>query len=199
VSPSVPVPQALPCAVFVVAAMSLAGIAHALWLRSSVSKRLATPVDLNLRFRGRRLFGPNKMWRGFAIMPPAAAIAFWGAGMLRSEVPTWLSQGMWNIAPGEYAALGLTCGLAFMLAELPNSFIKRQLDIAPGMAPRNHVLAAVFFLLDRLDSVLGVLIALSALLPVSAAIWAWVLLLGPSIHWLFSLWLYRLRVKARPL
>lgn len=192
-------PQALPCAVFLVATMSLAGVLHALWLRSKISLRLDGPVDLRLRLRDRRLFGPNKMWRGFAVMPPATALAFWAAGSLRPDLPEWLSAGMWEISSARYAALGLACGFAFMLAELPNSFIKRQLDVAPGMAPRGRGLAALFFLLDRVDSVLGVLLVLTAVLPITPGTWAWVLLLGPGIHWLFSLWLYRLKVKARPL
>jgi hypothetical protein len=192
-------PQALPCAVFIVATMSLAGIAHALWLRSDVSRRLHAPIDFRRTFRGRRILGPNKMWRGFVVMPPACAIAFWLAGSLRPGFPAWLASGMWELAPMQYAVLGLACGLAFMLAELPNSFIKRQLDVAPGMAPREPGLAAVFFLLDRLDSVLGVLIVLTVLMPVSAETWAWVLLFGPGMHWLFSVWLYRLKIKARPI
>lgn len=192
-------PQALPCALFLVATMSLAGVAHALWLRSKTSLLLDGPVDFHLRVRGRRLFGPNKMWRGFAVMPLATALAFWAAGSLRPDLPEWLSKGMWEISPARYAALGLACGFAFMLAELPNSFFKRQLNIAPGMAPRGRGLAALFFLFDRVDSVLGVLIVLTALLPITPSTWAWVLLLGPGIHWLFSLWLYYLKVKVRPL
>lgn len=192
-------PQALPCAVFLVATMSAAGIAHALWLRSKLSLRLNGPVDLHLELRGRRIFGPNKMWRGFAMMPPAAAIAFWALGSLRPGLPAWLASGMWDISGAQYAAVGLACGFAFMLAELPNSFVKRQLDVAPGMAARGRALAIVFFVLDRVDSVLGVLVALTVMLPVAPGTWAWVLLLGPGTHWLFSLWLYYLDVKARPL
>lgn len=198
-SAALAVPQALPCAVFLVAAMSLAGIAHAGWLRSQLSLSLSGPVDLHMTWRGRRLFGPNKMWRGFIVMPPAAAVVFGTAGWLRPALPAWFSAGMWDLAPLEYAGLGFVSGLAFMLAELPNSFVKRQLDVAPGMAPRDRTLAAIFFLVDRVDSVLGVLVVVTWLLPVAAATWAWVLLLGPGIHWLFSVWLYRLKVKARPL
>ena len=192
-------PQALPCAVFLVATMSAAGIAHALWLRSKLSLRLSGPVDLHLELRGRRIFGPNKMWRGFAVMPLAAAVAFWAVGSLRPGLPAWLASGMWDLPGAQYAAVGLACGFAFMLAELPNSFLKRQLDVAPGMAARGRGLAAVFFVLDRVDSVLGVLIVLTAMLPVAPGTWAWVLALGPGTHWLFSLWLYTLDVKARPL
>ena len=183
---------------FIVATMSLAGVAHALWMRSKLSLRFGGPVDFDIRLRGRRIFGPNKMWRGFVVMPPAAGLAFCAVGSLRPDLPAWFAGGMWALSPLQYAALGFACGFAFMLAELPNSFVKRQLNVAPGLAPHDLALAAVFFIVDRVDSVLGVLIVLTAALPIVPATWAWMLLLGPGIHWLFSLWLYRLKVKARP-
>ena len=99
----------------------------------------------------------------------------------------------------QYALLGLACGLAFMLAELPNSFVKRQLGIGPGLPASRPLLRAVFFVVDRCDSVLGVLIAASLLVPLPAATWYWVLLLGPCVHAVFSVMLHRLGVKARAL
>jgi CDP-2,3-bis-(O-geranylgeranyl)-sn-glycerol synthase len=54
-------------------------------------------------------------------------------------------------------------------------------------------------LLDRFDSVLGVLIVLSLLVPVPASTWVWVLLIGPGVHAIFSILLHRLGVKARAL
>lgn len=192
-------PHALPCAVFLVAAMALAGIPHALWLRSSLSERLRVPVDFGLRFRGRPVFGGNKTWRGFAVMPLSAAVSFWALAEVRDVLPAWLAAGMWDLPPMQYALLGLTCGFAFMLAELPNSFLKRRLGIAPGMAPRQPGLAATCLIIDRIDSVLGVLLAVTLLVPVTFATWVWVLLLGPGVHALFSIWLHRLGVKERAL
>jgi CDP-2,3-bis-(O-geranylgeranyl)-sn-glycerol synthase len=86
-----------------------------------------------------------------------------------------------------------------MAAELLNSFAKRQLGVAPGMAPRNRGLAAAFFIVDRVDSVLGVLLVLTLMAPVPPRTWFWVLSFGPGVHWLFSAWMYRLKVKARAL
>src|SRR6267143_762118 len=135
----------------------------------------------------------------FVIMPPAAALSFWTLRLLHDSLPAWIGAGMWDLSAERYAFLGFTSGLAFMVAELPNSFLKRQLGVAPGMAPRGRGLAAVFFIVDRVDSVLGVLLALTLMVPVPVQTWVWVLLLGPGVHWLFSAWLYRLKVKARSL
>jgi CDP-2,3-bis-(O-geranylgeranyl)-sn-glycerol synthase len=192
-------PQALPCAIFIIVAMSLAGLAHVLWLRSSLSARFRAPVDFNLTLGGRPVLGSNKMWRGFVVMPPAAALSFWILGSLHDSLPAWIEAGMWRLSPERYALLGFASGLAFMAAELPNSFAKRQLGVAPGMAPRNRGLAAAFFIVDRVDSVLGVLLVLTLMAPVPPRTWFWVLLFGPGVHWLFSAWMYRLKVKARAL
>jgi len=114
-------------------------------------------------------------------------------------LPDWLAAGLWELTPGRYALLGLVAGLAFMLAELPNSFLKRQLGIPPGAIPRQRRGRVICMLLDRLDSVLGVLIVVSLLVPVTLATWVWLLLMGPGVHALFSTLLHRAGVKARAL
>lgn len=196
-SPAAPAPFA--AALFLLLAMSAAGGVHVLWLRSAAARRLTQPVDGGLTVRGRRLFGPNKMLRGFVAMPLASSLFFALFGSLREALPAWLADGLWRMPTPQYAVFGGACGLAFMLAELPNSFIKRQLGVAPGLPPSHPSLRAVFFVVDRCDSVLGVLIAASLLVPLPAATWGWVLLLGPVVHAIFSVALHRLGVKARAL
>jgi hypothetical protein len=56
----------------------------------------------------------------------------------------------------------------------------------------------VTFVVDRLDSVIGALIAISVATPTPWRTWIYVMLVGPAIHLAFSLLLYRLGVKARP-
>jgi hypothetical protein len=104
---------------------------------------------------------------------------------------------LWPLSMGGFAALGAWAGLGFMLGELPNSFVKRQLDIAPGRAPRGSLAMVVCFVADRVDSILGMLVALSVVVPTPPLMWLYVLLIGPGIHLAFSALLYRLGVKAR--
>ncbi len=80
---------------------------------------------------------------------------------------------------------------------LPNSLVKRQLNIAPGDAPRGRVRTAVQFIIDRLDSGIGMLAAVSLAVHAPAMVWLYVLLFGPAIPWSFSLVLFRLGVKQR--
>jgi CDP-2,3-bis-(O-geranylgeranyl)-sn-glycerol synthase len=94
-------------------------------------------------------------------------------------------------------ALGLAAGLGFMAGELPNSFLKRQLDIAPGEAARGTIAGPVFFALDRVDSLLGMLLALAAVAPVPPWTLAIILAVGPLLHGAFSVLTFRLGGKAR--
>ena len=192
-------PDGFASAAWLVAALSVAGAAHVLWLRSAWARRFSQPLDGGATFRGRRVFGANKQVRGLMMMPLASALAFAVLGGARDLYPEWLARGLWDLPPAMYAALGFACGLAFMLAELPNSFLKRQLDVAPGAAPQGGGLRPLCFVIDRCDSTVGVLVVLTLLVPVSAATWLWALLLGPVSHAAFSTWLYRERLKARPL
>ena len=194
-----PAPEPLGAALFLVLAMSMAGVVHVFWLKSRWSLYWQQPLDGNLHWRGRRLFGPHKMLRGLMVLPLAAALTFLLFSWLRPYLPELIEQGMWPLSPAHYAALGFVCGLAFMLAELPNSFLKRQLDIGAGQAAHHPLLRRVFLLTDRCDSELGVLLVVSLLLPVTVATWGWTLLLGAGLHAGFSYLLYVLGVKGRVL
>lgn len=192
-------PEALAKAVFLLIAMSAAGVAHVLWLRTALSRRLGWPVDFGQSFRGRRLFGDNKRVCGFMVLPPVAALSFMLLSLARPFLPTTYGDALWPLSVPEYAALGFLAGFAFMAAELPNSFFKRQLDIPPGQAPERPALRLLVLAIDRLDSVVGVLIAVSLLVPVPAATWFWVLLGGPVVHAAFSVAMHGLGIKARAL
>jgi len=184
------------CAAFLLAAFTLAGFFQTAWLAMPASQRFAVPIDGGLKLRGRRLFGDNKMVRGFVVMAPATGMSFALLAALLSNSPAGLT-GLWPLSPGSYALLGLWAGAGFMAGELPNSFIKRQLDIAPGAAARGRFVRPFFFLVDRLDSIIGMLLALSLVVTVPARVWIYMTLVGPAVHWCFSVALFQLGVKAR--
>ena len=180
----------LACAAYVMLAMSLAATVHLAWLRSSASTGFRAPIDGARTWRGRRLFGDNKQWRGLMALPPAAAFAFVA---VEQALRAWWPQvhaNLWPMSSSLYAVAGASCGLAFMAAELPNSFFKRQLGVAPGLLCN---------VADRFDSVTGLVLMLWLLVPLPAAA-LWTLLLGgPALHAAFSVAQYAMGQKSRPL
>ena len=185
------------CAIFVIAAFVVSGIAQTLWLKSKLSQRFAAPLDGGRRFRGQRIFGDNKTPRGFIVIVPATAFAFLGLYQLLAALrPVWL-EGLWVLDRLQFFALGAVASLGFMLGEIPNSFLKRQLGVPPGGVPRGRVARLACFAVDRLDSVLGMLLAMSLVVPTPWRMWWFVLLMGPGIHLLFSTLLFSLGVKRR--
>jgi CDP-2,3-bis-(O-geranylgeranyl)-sn-glycerol synthase len=189
VSPTDPIA----CGVFLLIAFVLAGVAQTAWFHMGRSASLAIPLDGGLTWRGRRVFGANKTLRGLVVIVPASAAAF---AMLAAMTGA-RSAGLWPLSASAYAALGAWAAIGFMAGELPNSFVKRQLDIAPGSAPLGRRRAVVHFAIDRLDSGVGMLVAIGIVVPVPLETWLVVLAVGPIIHWSFSVAMFHLGIKTR--
>src|SRR5207237_1983701 len=187
--------SALACAWFLIAAFVIAGTAQTAWFAAPMSWRFAWPVDGGATFRGRRVFGANKTVRGFVVMVPAAALAF---ALVAALIRDPASAGLWPLSIPGYALLGACAGVGFMAGELPNSFVKRQLDVGPGDPARTPAVAAVPFLIDRMDSGVGMLLAVSLVAPTPPMTWLLVLVIGPTFHWVFSVVMFYLGLKTRP-
>ncbi|MBP7337653.1 CDP-archaeol synthase [Niveispirillum sp.] len=133
----------------------IAGSAHMLVVRWGLWPWLARPLDGGRSWRGARIFGDNKTWRGLVCM------------ILFSILGCYTLMGLLALAPGlaPYAVLdfsthgapfyGILYGLGYSLFELPNSFLKRRRNIRPGQAG-----ALPHILLDQADSVFGCLLLL---------------------------------------
>lgn len=105
--------------------------AHGLCIRFGLLRGLAAPVDCGATFNGIRIFGENKTYRGIVCVAVGTAVGF---VLIRpSVVPPNLQGGLSLVS---LALLGFAVGTAAMLAELPNSPLKRQLGIGPGRQAR---------------------------------------------------------------
>jgi hypothetical protein len=184
------------CAAFLVAAFTLAGICQTAWLALPISQRFAIPLDGGRTVRRRRLLGANKTLRGFVIMVPATGVSFAVLSGVLGGLPSG-PAGLWPISSADYALLGMWAGLGFMVGELPNSFVKRQFGVAPGQAAKGVYTAPLFLMLDRVDSILGMLLALALVVPVPWLTCAYVLIAGSLLHASFSMALFQLGGKAR--
>ena len=178
-------------AVFLVSAFSIAGCAQAMWLSWPGSRHLAWPLDGGATFRGRRIFGPNKTLRGFVVMLPVTGASF----MVLAAVSG--ASGLWPLSVPEYGALGVIGALGFMAGELPNSFLKRQLDIPSGRPAEGRFLRPAFFLADHLDSAVGALLSMALVVPVPLLAVLYVLAIGCLVHVGFSALTFQLGGKER--
>lgn len=127
---------------------------HGFCLKFGWLSLLKRPMDGGRTLRGRPLFGPNKTFRG----PVAVALGSALVLGLQHDVLHRISA-VRHIELFDYSVIngwlfGLAVGAAAMLAELPNSFLKRQLDIPSGHQA-GGVLRLVFFFLDQVDVLLG--------------------------------------------
>src|SRR5262245_26536243 len=191
-------PDPLVCAAFVILAFVPAGLLHSLWLSSRWPARCEVPIDVGRPCRRRRVFGDNKTWAGFLVLPPAVGLSFGLLRLLSNGMPEGWREGLWPLSAGGFGLLGCWTGIGFMAGELPNSFLKRQFDVAPGAAPNRPLTRVVCFMIDRLDSLAGAFLAQALVVEVSFLYAVWLLLVGPGLHWMFSGLMYLLGAKGRP-
>lgn len=95
-------------------------------------------------------FGANKTWRGALVMTAGVLIA----SLALARWPAYwdaLPRGVRDAGP---VLFGLLLGLGVVVGELPNSFLKRRLGVAPGALRRGPVGLALS-VLDQGDLVLG--------------------------------------------
>lgn len=146
------------------------------------------PLDFGLTWRGHRLFGANKTWRGAVVMIGGCAVA---ALLVDALDEHWLHcPEAIPYAAQHPARWGALLGLGYILGELPNSFLKRQFDIAPGAAG-SGVIGRVFWFVDQLDSLAGILLCVlpvwqPTLAIVATGIFA-MLVLHPLSAWVMVL------------
>lgn len=159
----------------VILPLLMTNIMHMLVVKSDVLQVLKQPIS-------KKLFGKNKTWRGFVFVSFINGIVF--------SVITLVFQ----INIQNSFLIGFILGLAYVVFELPNSFIKRRLGIAPGKQASSNKIW--FTLIDKTDSAFGV-VFVYFLLGFIDYQYAVLLFLGCSaIHISFSLILLKLKLKT---
>jgi CDP-diacylglycerol--serine O-phosphatidyltransferase len=123
--------------------LAFAGALHMLVVKNNLLPQLAMPIN-------KKWFGVSKTWRGVLCMPLFTALGFYIVFTLFNVNSGYASFDLSRYSPIE---LGLMLGLAYIMAELPNSWMKRRMGIPSGELPdKNRML---FIIADQLDSVVG--------------------------------------------
>ncbi len=171
----------------------LAASAHMVVVSLNWFSSLNYPIDHYKTYRGRRIFGDNKTYRGILIM-----IVF---SIFFCYFQRWLLLGVFDNRPSlfqyeSYSPLfyGILYGLGYTLFELPNSFIKRQRDIVPGKRG-----SGIHVIIDQADSVAGCLILLYPFSNFSIKFLIVSILLFTFVHMLINYLLFLMKLRKNPL
>ena len=157
-----------------------AALLHGVCMKRGWFAFLARPIDGGRTLRGRPLFGHSKTWRGPILVAIGAGAVF----ALQQRVLHSIGA-IAAIEVVDYASLplwfGVAAGAVAELAELPNSFTKRQLGIAPGHTA-SGALSVLFYLWDQLDLLIGWWLVCAAFVPLTPMRVAVSVLLVAGVH-----------------
>jgi CDP-2,3-bis-(O-geranylgeranyl)-sn-glycerol synthase len=153
--------------------------------RFDLVRALKVPIDGGATFRGKRLFGKSKTWRGVAVAVVGSVVM---AALQKWALRTHFA----SVAVVDYGAIdpllfGAVMGASAMAGELPNSFVKRQLGIEPGHSASTPVRRVVFWIWDQVDLLTLSWPSLTAWVAPSrdlvVASFALALVIHPSLAW----------------
>jgi len=115
----------------------------------TIFKKLAIPLDLEKKFKGKRIFGAHKTVRGVIFGLGAAIVVYY---IQQKLFDFHIFQELSLINYDSYVFFGFWIGFGALLFDLLKSFFKRQMDIAPGKS---------WIVFDQVDYVFGALFFMS--------------------------------------
>ncbi len=175
--------QAGTSAIFLTLPIIIGGVLHMFVVTKQWFSFLAIPVYTPW-------FGANKTWRGFVIMPLLTLFGAWVTFFAASPIHDYL---LFNLHTVSISALGAALGFAYILFELPNSWLKRRLGAQPGEIPT--ACPPCFFALDQLDSILGCALTYMLFFGLSVELTLLQIVLFPFVAIAIKQVLYWLKLK----
>ena len=163
--------------IYIILPLIISNIVHIVMVKKNLLTDLAVPISVSL-------FGQNKTWRGFAIVPLLNACILLAINFI---FPYFELK--------EAFTIGFLMGVAYMFSELPNSFIKRRLGIVSGGKAEKH--GILFMLLDKTDSSFGVSLLSYFLLNLNVLQTLQLFFISIGTHIFFSWLLVFIKIKKR--
>jgi len=147
------------------------------------------PVDCKKEFRGKRIFGDRKTWRGLIVGTLSAGSFFFLQKFLFSSY-SWIQDiSLLNYQNTSWI-LGCLIGFGALLGDIIKSFVKRQIGVQPGKS---------WFPFDQVDWVIGTLLVTSIFVKLSLLIITVTLTLGLVIHSIAKIIGYFLKINDSPI
>lgn len=149
------------------------------------------PMDFGLTFRGRRVFGAHKTWRGLITGVICGTLTLWLQQVLVQNIPALADL----TSHVDYATLpilivGPLFGLGALLGDAIESFFKRQVGIKPGDG---------WFPFDQIDYIIGGSIATWAFVPLSLKQYLLLIAIWLVVHIISTTIGYFLGLKDKPI
>ncbi len=176
----------------------LAGVINSIFCKLNILSFLKKPMDFNKNFiDNKRIFGDHKTWKGFF-----GYIVFNIVFMIIFSI-IWKYTKLENLnffyikhanTLGYNLLIGFLLGLFYAMFELPNSFLKRRLDITPGKTIKGKK-KVLFIILDQADSVFGVALVVWMFYPIGIRIYLLYIVIGTVTHLLINMMLYFLHLR----
>jgi CDP-2,3-bis-(O-geranylgeranyl)-sn-glycerol synthase len=169
----------------------VANMAPILAAKMPLLREWEAPLDFGRTFRGKRVFGSHKTWRGLVAGIIAAMLVLWLQQYLVRE-HGWLAS---QAAAVDYTALPVVwLGLAFAVGALGGdavkSFLKRQHNIGSGKAWLPY---------DIIDHIIGAMVLSAPFVLFAWWIYPVVFVIWAGANFGISYASYKAGIKARPI
>jgi CDP-2,3-bis-(O-geranylgeranyl)-sn-glycerol synthase len=154
-------------------------------------KKYEAPIDCGLTFRGKRVFGAHKTWRGLIAGIIAGTLTLWLQQYAAAHF-SWFTKfdEQVNYASLPTLILGPLFAIGALGGDAIESFFKRQLNIAPGKG---------WFPFDQTDYIIGGAIATMPFVSLSLLQYAWLLVIWLIVHVLSTIIGYFIGLKDSPI
>lgn len=151
--------------------------------------KFKTPIDFGKSWRGIRIFGDNKTWRGLvfgSLLGGLTAITIYGVlPELYSLVTTKVQ--LTNIS---VFSIGILLGAGALFGDALESFLKRRVGIKPGDS---------WFPLDQIDYIIGGMLLVSLLVRLTPSQGGAIFVLYFGLHLITAYLGYKIGFKDKPI
>ncbi len=173
----------------------LAGLVFVFLLQKNWFARLNMyPIDCGLTVRRKRLFGAHKTWMALVVMSLGTMFFTVAFSVISHTLQLNTSFPLHN---SSWILSSILLGAAYTIGELPNSFVKRQLDIIPGENAPTPVLRQLLTVVDNIDSVLAISFTAFLLYDISPLTTFILFTGGAAMHPLIDMYMYKAKLKGR--
>lgn len=146
---------------------------------------LAAPVDFGKSWRGKRIFGDHKTFRGFFFGILGAIVVAYIQSVFY-QYPAIQAISFIDFSETNVVVFGFLMGFGVLFGDLVKSFFKRRVNIEPGKS---------WFPWDQLDLIIGALVFVSLIKIPSWQMIVFFIVAGPLLHLGFNYLGYVLKIK----